>query len=135
MPLYHSSGSILGFFTALEAGTAFALGRKFSTKTFWQEVRESEATIIQYVGEPCRYLLSAPPQFGPSGENLDKKHNVRTAFGNGLRPDVWNKFKERFGVSTIAEFYSATEAAGMGLNLGRIGVSRVAIGFNGTAVS
>lgn len=32
------------------------------------------------------------------------------AFGNGLRPDIWNKFKERFGVETIVEFYAATEA-------------------------
>jgi acyl-CoA synthetase (AMP-forming)/AMP-acid ligase II len=132
MPLYHSSASILGFLPALETGSTFALGRKFSTKTFWQEVRESEATIIQYVGETCRYLLSAPPQFGLSGENLDKQNKVRMAFGNGLRPDVWNKFKERFGIDTIAEFYSATEAAGMGLNYTRNGFSKGAIGRNGT---
>lgn len=53
------------------------------------------------------------------------------AFGNGLRPDVWNKFKERFGIDTIAEFYSATEAAGMGLNYSRNGFSKGAIGRNG----
>src|SRR5277367_3132154 len=134
MPLNHSTASILGFLTALETGSTFALGRKFSTKTFWQEVRESEATIIQYVGETCRYLISAPPQFSPSGENLDKKNKVRMAFGNGLRPDVWNKFKERFGIDTIAEFYSATEANGLGLNLSRNEFSRGAIGRNGTAL-
>jgi len=132
MPLYHSTASILGFLPALETGSTFALGRKFSTKTFWQEVRESEATVIQYVGETCRYLLSVPPQFGPSGENLDKENKVRMAFGNGLRPEVWNKFKERFGIDTIAEFYSATEAAGMGLNYSRNHFSKGAIGRNGT---
>jgi acyl-CoA synthetase (AMP-forming)/AMP-acid ligase II len=131
MPLYHSSASILGFLSALESGSTFALGRKFSTKTFWQEVRESEATIIQYVGETCRYLLSAPPQLGPSGENLDKENKVRMAFGNGLRPDIWNKFKERFGIDNIAEFYSATEAAGMGLNYSRNGFSKGSIGRHG----
>ena len=36
-------------------------------------------------------------------------HNVRQAFGNGLRPDIWDKFKERFGVDTIVEFYASTE--------------------------
>ncbi len=41
---------------------------------------------------------------------LDKKHSIRTIVGNGLRPDVWNRFKERFGIDTIVEFYSATEA-------------------------
>jgi len=33
-----------------------------------------------------------------TGENLDKKHSVRAAMGNGLRPDVWDRFKERFGI-------------------------------------
>lgn len=67
-------------------------------------MRASKATIIQYVGETCRYLHSAPPS------PLDKQHHVRAAFGNGLRPDVWEAFKSRFGIQTIYEFYSATEA-------------------------
>jgi fatty-acyl-CoA synthase len=29
--------------------------------------------------------------------------------GNGLRPDVWNAFKERFRLPRILEFYAATE--------------------------
>lgn len=63
--------------------------------------------MIQYVGETCRYLLAAPPQLDANtGESLDQKHNVRIAFGNGIRPDVWSRFKERFGVETIAEVCS-----------------------------
>ena len=69
------------------------------------------ATGIQYVGETLRYLLAAPPQIDPvTGEDLDKKHSVKVAFGNGLRPDVWNKFKDRFGLETIVELYAATES-------------------------
>jgi len=30
-------------------------------------------------------------------------------FGNGLRPQIWNEFKERFGIKRIGEFYGATE--------------------------
>ena len=74
-------------------------------------MRASNATSIQYVGETLRYLLSAPPQHDPvTGECLDRRHRVKAAFGNGLRPDVWNAFKERFGVATIVEFYAATES-------------------------
>ena len=110
MPLYHSSAAVLGFCSSLHAGCSIAIGHKFSTKTFWKEVRESDATIIQYVGETCRYLLAAPPQIDPAtGDTIDAKNNVRLAFGNGLRPDIWNRFKERFGVPSIAEFYAATE--------------------------
>ncbi|KAL2258042.1 hypothetical protein VTK26DRAFT_8788 [Humicola hyalothermophila] len=112
MPLYHSAASCLGFCATLFAGATLAIGRKFSTKTFWNEVRETNATIIQYVGETCRYLTVAPPETDPvTGENLDKKHRVRAAVGNGLRPDVWDRFKERFGIELIFEFYAATEGS------------------------
>lgn len=104
MPLYHASASVLGVGSSLHHGSAMSIGRKFSHKVFWPEVRASKATIIQYVGETCRYLLSAPPS--PD----DKAHHVRAAFGNGLRPDVWEAFKERFNIPTILEIYAATEA-------------------------
>lgn len=113
-------------------GSAFVLGYKFSTKLFWPEVRASKATVIQYVGETCRYLLSAPPQIDPStGVNLDKKHHVRIAFGNGLRPDVWNRFKDRFGIETIGEFYAATESPSGCWNLSSNNFTAGAIGRNG----
>ncbi|KAH8756484.1 hypothetical protein F5882DRAFT_432097 [Hyaloscypha sp. PMI_1271] len=132
MPLYHSSASILGFCNVLSLGATFSLGRKFSTKTFWQECRDSKATVIQYVGETCRYLLAAPPQMDPAtGENLDQKNDVRVAFGNGLRPDIWNRFKERFGIEGIAEFYSATEGSSATWNFSRNDFSKGAIGRNG----
>ncbi|KAI3550710.1 AMP-binding enzyme [Colletotrichum abscissum] len=136
MPLYHSSAALLGFGNTLEAGGTICIGRKFSTKVFWEEVRSSKATIIQYVGETCRYLLAAAPQVDPvTGESLDKKHNVRVAFGNGLRPDVWNRFKERFGIDTIAEFYAATEGSFGTWNLSRNDFAKGAVGRNGTLYS
>ncbi|KAI9713728.1 MAG: hypothetical protein M1812_006566 [Candelaria pacifica] len=132
MPLYHSSAAVLGVFSALHASSSVAIGHRFSTKSFWKEVRESDSTIIQYVGETCRYLLAAPPQVdSTTGQNIDTKNNVRIAFGNGLRPDVWNRFKERFGVPTIAEFYAATEGTSGSWNLSKNDFTRGAIGKMG----
>ncbi|KAI9908845.1 hypothetical protein PsorP6_014572 [Peronosclerospora sorghi] len=37
------------------------------------------------------------------------ENHVRAAFGNGLRPDVWGSFQERFGIPTVYEFYGSTE--------------------------
>jgi acyl-CoA synthetase (AMP-forming)/AMP-acid ligase II len=102
MPLYHGTAMILGFAMVIQAEGTFVLGHKFSLKTFWKEVRESKATVIEYVGEMCRYLLSQHPS------ECDKNHAVWMAFGNGMRPDVWNRFRERFGINTIAELYAAT---------------------------
>ncbi|KAF2632716.1 acetyl-CoA synthetase-like protein [Macroventuria anomochaeta] len=129
MPLYHSSASILGVCAVLRAGSTICLSSKFSHKTFWPEIRSSKSTIIHYVGETCRYLLSAPPSA------LDKAHHVRAAFGNGLRPDVWEPFKERFGINTIFEFYAATEAPGGMWNRSDNPFSSGAIGRNGTLAS
>ncbi|CAJ2499657.1 Uu.00g025100.m01.CDS01 [Anthostomella pinea] len=132
MPLYHSSAAIMGLMQCMESECTFAIGRKFSTKTFWKEVRQHNATIIQYVGETCRYLLAAAPEIDPTtGEAMDKSHNVRLAFGNGLRPDVWEKFRERFGIQDIAEFYAATEGFSGTWNYTRNDFSSGAIGRNG----
>lgn len=132
MPLYHSSASLLSVCATLLAGSTQALGRKFSTATFWDECRASKATSIQYVGETLRYLLAAPPQLDPvTGENLDRKHHVRAAFGNGLRPDIWDRVKARFGIDTIAEFYAATESPGAAWNVSSNDFGRGAIGRAG----
>ena len=44
----------------------------------------------------------------PPGE-YDTKHKVRVMFGNGVRPQIWEDFQNRFNVPRIAEFYGATE--------------------------
>jgi acyl-CoA synthetase (AMP-forming)/AMP-acid ligase II len=132
MPLYHASASLLGVLTTLDAGATICIGKKFSTSTFWHDVRSSKATIIQYVGETCRYLLAAPPQIDPAtGANLDKANSVKIAFGNGLREDVWNKFKERFDIPVIAEFYSATEGSSSSFNYSKNDFAKGAVGRNG----
>ncbi|KAL9101772.1 MAG: hypothetical protein Q9163_003019 [Psora crenata] len=136
MPLYHASAVCLAFGPMLANGSTIVLGRNFSPQTFWKEVRESKATVIQYVGETCRYLLTAPPQIDPSTkENLDKKHHVRMAFGNGLRRDVWERFKTRFGIETIVEFYSATEAPQATSNISVNSFASGAMGRNGLLTS
>ncbi|ERF76582.1 hypothetical protein EPUS_05855 [Endocarpon pusillum Z07020] len=133
MPLYHSSAAMMGLSNCLINGTTFVLGHRFSSSKFWKEVRECEATVLQYVGEMCRYLLAAPPEADPDNpsENLDKKHKIRIAFGNGLRPDVWERFRTRFGIATIAEFYGATEGTSGAWNLSANSFAAGAVGRNG----
>jgi citronellyl-CoA synthetase len=42
----------------------------------------------------------------------DKENPVRTIVGNGLRPDIWHDFKNRFDIERIGEFYGASEGNG-----------------------
>lgn len=58
---------------------------------------------MQYIGEICRYLLRQPIR------DVERRHRVRLAVGNGLRPAIWEEFTQRFGVRQIGEFYGATE--------------------------
>ncbi|EME88030.1 uncharacterized protein MYCFIDRAFT_148635 [Pseudocercospora fijiensis CIRAD86] len=125
MPLYHSSGSLLCVCQAFGPGCAIVLAPKFSPRTQMKQVTETKATVLQYIGEMCRYLVTSPPT------PYDRAHNLRLAFGNGMRPDVWQKFKDRFNIGTIVEFYGATEGPGASLVYSSNGFLRGAIGKTG----
>lgn len=101
------------------------LGRKFSQRTFWPEVSASKATHLQYVGELCRYLVNSAPH------PLERQHKVQVAWGNGMRADVWERFRERFGIPVIHELYAATDGLGSSFNRNRGAFSRGAIGVRG----
>ncbi|KAK2798489.1 hypothetical protein FQN51_007643 [Onygenales sp. PD_10] len=132
MPLYHSTAAILGYLACVFGGSTIIIGRKFSASRFWEEVRDNEATIVQYVGETLRYLLATPPEIDPvTGENLDTKNNVRMLYGNGLRPDVWNRVKDRFDVPTVCEFYASTEGNSGSWNKSSNDFTAGAVGKNG----
>ncbi|KAI1408240.1 fatty acid transporter [Hypoxylon sp. FL1857] len=128
LPLYHASAQGVCCLPCLSIGATMVLSRKFSHKTFWPEVHASGATIIQYVGELCRYLLNAPPS------PLDRGHRLRMALGNGLRPDIWEAFRERFGgpEMVITEFYASTDGLGLISNENRGPFSVGAISVRGT---
>ena len=112
MPLYHGTGGIASVAAILE-GVGVAVGKRFSVRNFWKDIHDSQATFFVYVGETARYLLAAPPS------PLDKGHKVRCMYGNGLRPDVWDRFRERFGVPEVGEFFNSTEGIFALLNYDR----------------
>ena len=103
LPLYHNNALTVAMAGILGSGGCIAIGRKFSVSRFWDEVRHYQATTFCYIGELCRYLLNNPAQ------ETDKDHNIRAIIGNGLRPDIWMEFKQRFGIDHINEFYGASE--------------------------
>ncbi len=106
LPFFHSTPIGIGWSAACSNGAAIAIGRKFSVSRFWDEIRKYNATIFIYVGEVCRYLMNQPP----SPDDLN--NSVSKIIGNGLRPDIWVDFKKRFGITTVGEFYGASEGGG-----------------------
>lgn len=116
LPLYHGTGGLCGVGMALVTGATVVLRRKFSAGQFWDEATTEGATIFFYIGELCRYLVNQPPH------PMERAHKLRCGVGNGLRPEVWERFVPRFGIKKILEFYGSTEGNVSLLNFdGKIG--------------
>nr|XP_032836582.1 long-chain fatty acid transport protein 1-like [Petromyzon marinus] len=103
LPLYHTAGNIVGVGQCLMHGLTVVIRKKFSASRFWDDCVKFNCTIVQYIGETCRYLLSQPER------RAERLHSVRLALGNGLQAAVWRDFTRRFRVPQIGEFYGATE--------------------------
>jgi fatty-acyl-CoA synthase len=101
LPMYHSVGGVVASGAVLLGGGAVILRDKFSAGRFWRDVADSGATIFQYIGELCRYLLADEAEV--------PEHKLRLAVGNGLSGDVWEAFRSRSAIPHILEFYAATE--------------------------
>src|SRR5262249_6535497 len=78
---------------------------------FLTEVRRYETNCFVYIGEICRYLLQQPTRPDDTDNPLER------IIGNGLRPDIWMAFKERFGIERIGEFYGSSEGNVAFMNL------------------
>jgi fatty-acyl-CoA synthase len=103
LPLYHTAGGLLATGALLVRGGSVVIREKFSAREFWDDVVRWDCTCFQYIGELCRYLVNSPPH------PKERAHRLRLACGNGLRPDVWPQFRDRFNIPQIIEFYAATE--------------------------
>lgn len=103
LPLYHTTGLLVGAGAAMTSGASMFIRRRFSASRFLQEVREHNCTCFIYIGELCRYLANTDSQ--PN----DRDNPIRAMMGNGMRPDVWMDFKQRFGVERVVELYGASE--------------------------
>lgn len=103
LPLFHNTFLVAAWPVAMRSGAAIAIRRRFSARHFWNDTRKFRATKFCYVGELCRYLMSQPQK--PD----DAANPVEGMFGNGLRPEIWREFKERFDILVVNEFYGSAE--------------------------
>ncbi|WP_181701293.1 long-chain-acyl-CoA synthetase [Chthonobacter albigriseus] len=111
LPLYHTSGGVLAVGTVLTVGGSVMIAKRFSARQFWDDIVDNNCSMAQYIGELCRYLLNSPRH------PRERAHRLRIMSGNGLRPDVWLPFKERFAIPQILEWYASTEGNAVLFNL------------------
>lgn len=104
-PLYHIGGAQLLPLPMIRDIT-LAMVERFSASRFWEQVVETGASRIHYLGGILQILLKQPPS------PLDRAHGVSIAWGGGCPPEIWPQFRERFGID-IRECYGMTEASSL----------------------
>ncbi len=114
LPLYHNSGFDIGFSSAIVSGSSMALRRRFSARTFWEDIHKYNSSHFIYVGELCRYIYNQPPR------DDDADNPLRFIMGNGMRGDLMEPFKKRFNLERLIEVYGATEGVGSFINMAEV---------------
>jgi crotonobetaine/carnitine-CoA ligase len=93
-PLYHVDAAFLTVAPALVLGARAAIGRRFSASGFWDEVREFDATVFDFMGATLTILWKRDP-----AEN-DADNPVRLAWGVPM-PSWRRGFEQRFGLELV----------------------------------
>jgi len=100
-PLYHVDAAYMTVVPALVLGARAAIGRRFSASRFWDEVREFDATVFDFMGATLSILWKADQR--PD----DADNPVRLAWGVPM-PSWRRGFEERFDL-TLAHAYGLTD--------------------------
>jgi len=102
LPLFHVNASILSFWAALLTGSCQIQSDRFHPTRWWQEIRQTQASIVHYLGVIIQMLHLQPP----SADDCD--HQVRFGMGAGVEPQLHAQFEARFGFPLL-ELWGMTE--------------------------
>ncbi len=103
LPVTHMNALACSFMAAVKTGGCLIQLDRFHPKSWWKTVRESQATIMHYLGVMPAMLLQA----AQTPED-DFSTQIKFAFGAGCDPRHHARFEERFGVRLI-EAWAMTE--------------------------
>ncbi len=118
MPACHSNFQMAALMPVVVAGACLILAETYSASRFWEQVRHSDATVIQIISMIVRTLLLQPPN------PLDSENRVREAlFFMGLSEAEKDAFEQRFGVRLL-NTYGSTESIGWALTDPPVGERR-----------
>ena len=99
MPFFHANPHYYSTMGSLTAGASLVLEDRFSASRFFQQIRESGATVVNFIGMMMPVMLKAPPS------ESDRDHAVRLYYGSPApSPEMLAEFEERFGSRVIIGF-------------------------------
>ena len=99
LPFYHANIQYYSTMGALAAGATLVIVDRFSASRFWGQVRESQATVVNFIGMMMPVLAKNPEQ--PD----DANNTVRLFYGSpSFSPEFLSEFQERFATDIIVGF-------------------------------
>lgn len=101
--MFHTSGQMLSFTSALVNGASIAFAPEFHASTFMSEAADAGATMLIGVGTMANLILAQPPK--PE----DSACGFRLAFFAPLPAGAQQEFERRFSTPVTAEAYGQTE--------------------------
>ena len=102
LPLFHVNAGIVSLFAVMLTGNCQIQPERFSPTKWWPMVRDTNATIVHYLGAIVPILMNLP------ASNEDRKHAIKFGAGGCLEPILHRQFEQRFDFPLI-ELWGITE--------------------------
>jgi acyl-CoA synthetase (AMP-forming)/AMP-acid ligase II len=102
LPMVHMNAMAYSTMAMILSGGCIVPLDRFHPGSWWDSVRESQASIVHYLGVMPAMLMNKPP--APE----DRRHQVRFGFGAGVQKPLHAPFEERFGFPLL-EAWAMTE--------------------------
>ena len=102
LPIFHMNAMAYSFMAMVSVGGCLIPLDRFHPRSWWQDVIESGATCLHYLGVMPSMLMRAKPA------DTDSAHKVRFGFGAGVDPRLQDGFEKRFGFPLV-EAWAMTE--------------------------
>src|SRR4030095_12750990 len=80
LPLYHANAGVFSLMAAIVTGNCQIQPDRFRPQRWWNEIAESRATVVHYLGIIVPLLLGQAPSAD------ERAHQVRFAGGGGVEP-------------------------------------------------
>jgi carnitine-CoA ligase len=101
LPLFHTN-ALNTCIQALISGARVVVGPRFSASAFWSRLAEADATVTYVLGAMVSILAKRPPS------PHDRAHRVRVALAPATQAELYDVFRERFGV-VLRDGFGMTE--------------------------
>ena len=99
LPYFHANAQYYSTMGTLAVGATLTVVERFSASRFWDQVRESGATVVNFIGMMLPVLAKQPES------PADRQHQVRLFYGSpAFPPELLATLQQRFGIDIIVGF-------------------------------